>query len=260
MSTSVTWDGTSTDTIPELLILCIRRDLYGELRDEWEYMPGRAGSWQFVEEEGDRTIEVDCHILGDTFDERRDAVRRTAQLFSARAVVPIIFSDEPDRFYTGKVASAPRPNEWLRSGDFTIELRVGPFAEDLSISSESWSASDNVPHSFSIPDEVDAYPVLVLTSTPGVASFILTVNGTDLTYGDAIPPGESVTISSLSYTVSPGDNDDPLLTGEFNPDDVDMSDVDGDFPILVPGVNEVTVNTPDGSSMSALLSWRRRYR
>lgn len=260
--TDVTYNGVALSTaVPEAIVLQVTRGLLGARRDTWAEVPGRAGSWMYPEEPGDRSISVPLNIEGDDYADRRDAVNRVAAWADSTGLAHLVVDDEPDRYWDAKLLGPPDPEEWLLSADIELVFRAGPYAWASSASSESWSASDGVAHTFTVPDEVNAQPVLELTAGASpIPSFTLTVNGRALSYGTNLAAGAKLTINGIAYMVTTGANADTGLAGYFNPANVSMATVDGEFPVLVPGANSITLDTPAGQSATITASWRRRYR
>jgi predicted phage tail component-like protein len=259
-ATVATFDGNPSTGIAGLEILGVARPFLGDLRDERVEMPGRLGTYQFAEEDGDGLLTIRCHILGGSLDLRRQAVRDTAAWARSRRPKRLSFSDETDRYYVAKLDSRDRPEEWLLAAEFDLTFRCYPFALASTISTEAWTASDNVPHTWSLSDEVDADCEVEITAGSAITGgFTLTCNGVDLVYGTTVSAAGVVTISSVSTTVFTGVSPDTELEGVYVDANLSFVDVSGEFPILVPGVNSVTVNTANGVGCGVVVRHRRRY-
>lgn len=265
--TDVTLDGVAlSSAVPEAIVKRVRRQLLGDPRDVYELVPGRAGSWLFGEQPGDRIITVELALVGDNavyplegtaLEARRVACRSLAAWAESPRSVELVVDDESDRYWLSKLSSTPTPDEWLARALIDLDFRSSPYAYAVTLSTQAESLTDGIPASFSTPDEVNAYPVIELVAGASMPSgFTLTVNGLVLTYGTAVAIGDVLTISSLTYTVSAGPNTDTDLDGVFVAADLAMADVDGDFPILIPGSNTITVA---GGASTVTITWRRRY-
>jgi predicted phage tail component-like protein len=249
------------DAVPEAIITNVRRSLLGTRRTVFQDVPGVAGSWTFGDQPGDRKIVLSIHILGDDFADRRDAVRRLAAWADSTAPAGLVLDDEPDRAEYAILTSTPEPDEMLLAASVDLEFRSGPYAYAMETSSASWSASSGVAHSLSVPDDVDVFPIVTLTAGASpVSSLTLTVGERTLSYGTPLAAHASITISSMAFVVTEGENVDDLVVGTFDPEAVSMADVDGQFPVLTNGTNSVTVTTAGGSAMDVDVLWRRRYR
>lgn len=262
--TDVTFKGAALSAaVPEALVLKVGRGLLGNRRDTWQEVPGRAGSWMYAEKPGDRTISLPLNIEGSDYPDRRDAVNRLAAWADSPGLAPLIIDDEPDRYWDAKLTGNPDPEEWLLTADIELAYRVGPYAwaTSLAASTETWTATDNVAHVLTLPDEVEAQPILELTAgVADIPSFTLTVNGAALTYGTNLAAGAKLTINGIGYMVTTGANADTTVAGYFNPANVSMATVAGTFPLLLPGANSITLDTPAGQTATITATWRRRYR
>lgn len=268
--TDVTLDTVAlSDAVPGVIVKRVTRQLLGDRRDVFELVPGRAGSWRFGEQAGDRLVTLELALVGETttypieesgLDARRAACRALADWADHPQPVTLVADDEPDRYWLATVASAPTPDEWLVRATVDLVFRVGPFAFADELSTEALELLDGAPATFTIDDAVQAYPVIEITAGFGSTmpdGFILTVNDLELVYGTAVAPDDVLTVSSLAYTVSRGANTDTELEGTFIVGNLSMADLDGDFPVLIPGENSITLT---GGDVDATLTWRRRFR
>jgi predicted phage tail component-like protein len=260
--TDVTFNGVALSTaVPTALVLGVTRGLLGARRDTWQEVPGRAGAWVYPEKPGDRSIAIPVNIAAAGYAARRAAVNALAAWADSPGLAPLIIDDEPDRYWDAKLTGPADPAEWLLTADAELAFRVGPYSWALDPSTDTWSAADGAPHTVTLPDEVEAQPVLELTAGgAAIPSFTLTVNGNVFQYGTNLGAGAQLTINGIAYMVTTGANIDTALVGAFDPADVSMATVDGVFPLLAPGANTVTLDTPAGQGASITATWRRRYR
>lgn len=265
MTTDVSLNGVSLATaVPEAIVLRVERDLVGKRRHSDVEIPGRAGSWRFDEEPGTRDLELRIHIGASSFATRRTAVRALADWADPGTTTQLIVDDEPDRYHDAILERSPNLEEWLTEvEDFPLRFVVGPYALAVTPSTETVNVGAS-PDSdtFTIPDEVIAEPVIEITPSGGaLTSFTLTINGNTLTWSGSIGAGETLTISSISDTVTIGENADVYLTGAFEVSDLDMADVDGTFPLLVAGETSWEMTYAGGAtSVDLEFTWRERSR
>jgi predicted phage tail component-like protein len=252
--------------VPEVIILAVRRPLVGARRHVSIDVPGRAGSWTYSEEPGDRTISVDFNIAADTLDDRRAAVRSLADWLDVGATSRLYIDDEPDRFHTAILDAAPEAAEWLLGAGGSVAFRVGPYAEAATLSVENLAApADPTSGSFNTTDDVAAPPIIEIQAGGGnVTAFAFTLNGDTIARtadAPALGNGQTLTISTISNTVSTGVNGDAELVGAYDPALVQMADVSGQFPYVVGGPNPWSI-TWDGTatSIAITVTWRTRYR
>lgn len=264
MTTDLTLNGVALSAaVPTALVLRVERELVGKRRHSDVEIPGRAGSWRFDEEPGNRTIRVWIDIQADSFEARRAAVRELAYWCDIGTTANLVVSDEPDRYHEAILDDEPNPEEWLVRAEIPLRFTAGPYALSSTLSTQTVTATTN-PDSdtFSIPDAVTAEPVLEITPTGGaLTSFVLTVNGYVLTWSGNLAAGTTLTISSISDTVSTGPNTDVNLTGAFVVGDLDMVDVAGEFPLLLPGSTSWSFEWTGGAtSVGIEFTWRERSR
>lgn len=264
--TDVTLNTVALSTaVPAAEVLRVARQLTGARRTVFVDVPGRAGSWTFAEQPGDRLLTVTVHIGASSFDDRRAAVRELAYWAEVGTVAKLIVDDEPDRYHDAILADGVDVNEWLTEAPaIDLPFRTGPYANAIEISEETLALAGGSPKSgtFEIPDTVEALPVIELTPTNGsITSLTLTINGAALTYGTDIADDATVTISSLVDTVFTGANIDPSLAGLLNPAAASMAEVSGEFPRLIEGVNDWALAwTGTATAITIDIRWRERFR
>lgn len=264
MTTDLTLNGVALSAaVPTALVLRVERELVGRRRYSDVEVPGRAGSWRFDEEPGNRALRVWIDIQAESFEARRDAVRELAYWADVGTTAALIVSDEPDRYHEAILADGADVEEWLVRAEIPLRFVVGPYSLASTVSTESLTANTN-PDSgtFAIPDTVTAEPVVEITPAGGaMTSFVLIVNGYTLTWEGDVASGETLTISSISDTVTLGPNDDVNLTGAFDTADLDMADVAGEFPLLLEGTQQWSISwTGAATSLGIVFTWRERSR
>lgn len=266
MTTDLTLDGVALSTaVPGALVVKPVRPLVGRRRTEFVDVPGRAGSWKFPEEPGDRVLEFEIDILGDTFEDRREQTRALADWCDIGAAANLIISDEPDRYHVAILDNDPDPDEWLLRSEATLRFRADPYALATTPSTEeiAVAGAGTDSGSFEIPDLIFAEPVIEITPTNGtITSFTLTIAGVAITYtAPTIASGNTLTINTISDTITTGISGDTMLTGAYTAANLVMGFVTGTFPLLVPGEN-TWVLTWEGTATAITVdvTWRERYR
>lgn len=256
--TTISLDGISSSSIPELVIEDVTRQITPAIRDSYRDVPGRSGSWLFEEEAGDRGLSVRFAAVGETLAARREAVREAGAWLYGDGLGrrKLIVSDEPDRFVWAKLSNVVESEELLARGRFSASFRTSPFALSTAISSETLTGSDSIV--LPTTGGLAAYfePSIEVTSTgANPDGFSIDVGGIELAYGAAFPAASVVTLSAISSTVTTGADADTELDGTFDGSALAMTSVSGDFPILRPGTNVVTIT----GSVSAVFRWRERF-
>lgn len=264
--TDLTLDGVVlSDAVPGSLVVKPVRPLVGERRDEFVTVPGRAGTWKFPEEPGDRVLEFEIDLLGSDFDDRRAQVRALADWCDLGRLANLIISDEPDRYHVALLDNDADPDEWLVRGQPILRFRCDPYALATTPSTEELAVAGAGTDSgaFTIPDTISAEPVIEITPTNGtLTSFTLTIAGVAITYtAPTIASGNTLTINTISDTITTGISGDTMLTGAYNEANLVMGFVTGAFPLLVPGENTWTLAWEGtATAITVDITWRERSR
>lgn len=263
-TTDITLNGVSlAAAVPSAMVLDVRRDLVGERRHSRLKIPGRAGAWHYAEEPGDRFISVDISLAGDTFAERRDAVRDLAYWCDIGAVSRLVVDDEPDRFHDVILSATANLSEKLLAGQITLTFTAAPYSSAVTPSQEALSAPTSpATGSFDIVDRVTAEPIIEITPAgTALTELTLVVNGYALTWSGEVDVAAVLTISSISDTVTAGANDDVDLIGAYDPAAVDMADVSGEFPLIFEGANDWSITYAGADAgLTIAVTWRERFR
>lgn len=265
MTTDVTLNNVAlSSAVPSAKVLGVRRELLGRRRFNRIDIPGRAGSWHYDEEPGDRELIIGLDIQADTFAARRTAVRALAYWCDVGAVSRLIIDDETDRYHDAIIANGDTA-EWLNNATIDLRFLVGPYALAIATTTQAISAAGGSGSgSFAVGDEVTAEPVIELQAVGGtLTGFTLTINGYALTWAgpDVIAAGEFITVNAISSTVTLGANDDVDLTGAYDTVSLSMTDVSGEFPLILEGTATWSLTyTGTATSVTAELQWRERFR
>lgn len=265
---TITYNGIPSTDFPAFGCEVVKRTMFGKNRDVLREVSGREGAWRFGEKKGLRSIKVEAYILADSYpiERREDLVEIGDWLNVPQGFAPLIISDEPDRYYMATLANEVDIDEWRHLGKFTLEFLADPHAYSLDPHSVDLEMESGIPELFVVEDRINAFPIVEITPVGGVLQgFTLNFNGFIMVYTAALAEDQTLTISSLSYTVTSGASTDIQLTGAFSPETIRMVDVSGEFPaILADNENqEVTLDYGVGSTATSVdmtVSWRRRFR
>jgi len=263
----VTWNGVSSTTIPELVCGKVTRKLVGAHRGSFVDMPGRAGSYYFPEERGRRSISIECFVLDTSAvfpTGRRDAVTAVADWVDVNRECRLIMGDQPDVFYNAVLAEAPDVDEWRETGIFELLFEAEPYSYDLAVTTYLNSMVSGVEESYDFGLTTATFPVIEVTPTNGTSAFgfSLAVGDTTLYYASTIATGDTVNINGLGMAVLAGTSNDVNVTGAYDPVDMLMSGVTGEFPVLLPDVNNFTITALGGTATAFDVNfiYRKRYR
>jgi predicted phage tail component-like protein len=258
---TITFDGVSSLTIPEFICSTVKRSLVGERRHTMEEVPGREGAWWFEELPGMRRIEIEGHILADSFPlPRRGVVRQVARWIGKTNLCPLIISDDPDVFEMAALANEPAVEEWRERGSFKLDFQAMPYSYSVDIQEFEEVAGTGV-DAFVIESDGDVFsePIIEITAAGSIGAGIeVELNGRTLIYGEAIAGGATITINCISKTLTLGVNEDTELTGYFEVADLDMENVVGQFGFLNPGTNTLNVDA-SVSGYTVRVLWRDKF-
>lgn len=262
---TVTFDGVASTTFPNLICEKVTRRLVGKDRSVVREVAGMEGAWRFPDKRGLRTIVIDMAIVSDGFPTlRRDDLRAIADWVDKQGFLKLVISDEPGVYNLAFLANEPDLDEWRELGVFSLEFSAMPYTYDDTISTDTLALVPDVASTWVSTESIPLYPVVELTPTGGdLTGFRLDVGEFSLTYNELLSSGDTVTISSLNFTVSYGVNTDTDLTGEFILLDLNMVNVFGTFPVVIEGNNDVMVAPMGGSTATGITLntyWRPRYR
>lgn len=259
--TTASLNGVALATIPEVELLRPRRP-FTTPRHRLIEVPGRAGAILFPDEPGDRIVTLELHIAAASLAAREAAVEALAEWCYVGTRSQLIIDDKPDRYEDAILDGSVDPDEWLVTAKPVIPFRCGPYAYAIATSTEALTATTN-PDSdtFTVPDNVAARPVIELTPAGGnLTAFTLTVNGDPISWSGTLAAGNTLTISSLAEVVTLGASIDTELTGAYDANAVDLADVAGTFPELVPGSNTWSLSwTGTATSVAIDIEWRERF-
>jgi phage-related protein len=258
VDTTISLDGISSSTIPELVIENVSRQITPGIRDSYRDVPGRSGSLLFTEAAGDRSISVRFAAVGDDSATRRVAVREAAALVYGDGLGrrKLVVSDETDRFYWAKLAAPILAEELLARGRFDVDFRTSPYALATAISTDTVVGNGSIVIAVAPGFASFFEPSIEVEANVSLAGgFTLDVDGRAIVYSGAMALGAKVTISTISTTVTTGADGDAELDGTFVGADLAMTSVSGDFPLLTAGTNTVTAT----GAITSVFRWRERY-
>jgi predicted phage tail component-like protein len=111
----------------------VNRPILPVLRKRELVVPGKHGTYDFQVNTFDkRIIEVELRYVGTSIAELRTRARQIAYWLSGfSGNKNLVFSDEPDKYYIGKIYSEIGLQSFLRRGEATIIFECQPFAYDV---------------------------------------------------------------------------------------------------------------------------------
>lgn len=247
----------------EIIINKIRRPILPALRPKKLTVGSMDGAWDFGNNKREEiTISIDCTIPNPL--DKTALHRLIAKWLSIKSY--LIISDEPDKYYIGRIYDVVSEDVDGPIGTFTLEFICDPFAYDTTSSTDEVLLGDDIPlgsditlgnsnnYMFNItaPDDViienvgtrDIRPTIIINGS--LDNITVAINGKSLTYS-----------SPISSNIL-------IIDGENYNVEVDMvnklSEITGDiddFLTLYPGNNTVTIT---GSNLNCTVQFEFRPR
>jgi len=224
-----------------LVMLSKNRVLLPETADEYVDIPGRDGSILFAGAMKDRTIEVEFSALANTLPELRILARRIAAWLYSATRQALVFDDEPGLYYMARVSNQLDLEQTAALGKFTVDFRCEPLAYSVAESTFSKTVT-TAPETITYAGTYKALPVITITATSDMTNPSITVEDKTLIYTGTLAAGQSLVINCETYQAT--------ITGVNA-----LGSVSGDWPVLYPGENEVTMST--GCSLQ--IKYRERW-
>ncbi|SDH77614.1 putative phage tail component, N-terminal domain-containing protein [Aneurinibacillus thermoaerophilus] len=156
-----------------------KRPLLPNIRQEYEDIPGRHGSYSFSDGTlEDITIEIECWVKADSRDDLRYRARQIAAWLYSKDKQRLVFDDEPGVFYLGRLVNQIDLEALIRFGKFTLQFRCDPFAYSVQERAEKRIIATS-PYEFTeiVGGTAPTKPVVVLKNTGSAVlnGFTLTV-------------------------------------------------------------------------------------
>ncbi|MED0676993.1 distal tail protein Dit [Aneurinibacillus thermoaerophilus] len=233
-----------------------KRPLLPNIRQEYEDIPGRHGSYSFSDGTlEDITIEIECWVKADSRDDLRYRARQIAAWLYSKDKQRLIFDDEPDLYYYGRIANQIDLETLIRFGKFTLQFRCDPFSYLIENASELILDSDitlnrdirvDDKYSFVVTSPVtvevnnfgtaEVYPLLQVTGS--FTTLSVTANGKTLQYTESLT-NQTLEIDGERMTSK---------VGTLNK----LNKISGAFLELVPGINSVQIG---GTGLNCTVSF-----
>lgn len=131
----------------DIIAKTVSRPILPILRKRELIIPGRHGTYDFNDNTFEkRFIEIELRYVGTSFDELRTRARTIASWLNGYdGSKNLIFDDESNKWYTGKIYSEIGLSNLFRLGEATVTFECEPFAYISGTASFTWASS---PHTF----------------------------------------------------------------------------------------------------------------
>ena len=229
------------------LVKTTKRPILPSIRQEYESIPGRHGTYDFSDRTlEDRLMEVDCSLIASSVADLRTKARQIASWLYRTQKSQIIFADETDKYYLGKVTNQIEVEQMATIGEFTLQFRCDPFAfsvQEKTAQKPSGTSSITVNNNGSY----ECLPILIITATgAALTNPLVTIGDKTIKWTGTLNIGESLTLDCEKITAK---------KGSLNA----MVGVSGEFPVLKVSTNSISMSS-ENSTTSGTLEIRYRER
>ncbi|WP_080869195.1 distal tail protein Dit [Aneurinibacillus migulanus] len=255
MMSDFTYKGVSARSMG-VRIKSIKRPLLANMRQQYEDVAGRHGSYSFSDGTlEDIIVEVECFVSVQDRSDLRYQIRQLASWLYSRNKQQLIFDDEPDLYYYGRITNQIDLEALIRFGKFTLQFRCDPFSYLIENASELILDSDvTLNRDIRVDDQYSfavTGPVMVEVNNFGMAELypILQVSGSFTTLsvttnGQTLQYTESLVNQTLEIN---GENMTAKVAGVNK-----LNKVSGAFLELIPGINSIQI---DGTGLNCTVSF-----
>lgn len=232
-----------------------------EIKDHYETIAGKHGSYLFPQPFGDRIIDVEGVLLADSREERQELVLQIAQwLFTVQKTL-INFDHEPNVFFIGKLDKQIDFDSSVATGKISLSFRCEPFKYSTETEQIQFKALNNSYKEFTASGTFEIQPIVAIQAKYGmITKPIVEFNGYAFIYDGDILNGGQIIIDSKDFATISSNNLDSNVTGaiDLNANSV-LHKVDGSFPIMQGGTNSIRYSSTNGQSAEIIVSWQPTY-
>lgn len=163
----------------------IKYSILPPIENQTEKVYGRAGSYDFGTELGEKVIEVELMIIADNQNDVLKKAREFSTWLYSKELQPLILLDEPDKQYMARVIGDTDVSELYRTGTATIKfLAPSPYAESIAESRIEWKPVDYSPITVTNVGSAETYPVVDMVMKKDSTSITLIKDDKFVKIGD----------------------------------------------------------------------------
>lgn len=242
-------------------VLNLKRSILPDIRDQYETVPGKIGSYLFTQPFGDRIIEIECALVSQAVDMILQDTRKISAWLGTDKRVPLVLSTEPDKYYMAKVSNTVEVDQTLYLGRFSIQFRCEPFAYSLDDKLQQFTAQPDLTQGIYNNGTAETNPVISIIAAWGdIKNPKIALNDVVFLYNGTITYGSQIDINSESLTCYKGMDRDINTTGGYDPaEDSILALVDGEFPTLQPGPNSFVFRCENGVNADIKIQFKERW-
>jgi predicted phage tail component-like protein len=137
------------------------------IRQRYEYIIGRDGNYDFSDGTlEDRIIDIECCFITSNVGDLRYKMRQVASwLYGNGKKQQLIFSDEIDLFYLGRLQNQIDLEQVVTFGEFTLQFRCEPFAYGVELAKDAYDENSPM-FPYRDINETDSYTYIETGTNP----------------------------------------------------------------------------------------------
>ena len=219
-----------------------------EVRDEYEYIPGKDGSYIFNAAYGDRRVEVDCYIARSTVEETLAKEREiTGWLLRPQQRAQLRFTTDQTVYFMAKVDEQIEFNHQLNVSFFTISFNCEPFIYSVQEYSKTVQVASGSTMYVQVEGTAYTYPVIEISPvSSNIAGGQLQVRGIKLNINLPINAGEKLILDTSKLTATKGGANV-------------LANISGTFMPLWAGINSVYWLADNGAAANVTFKYHARW-
>ncbi|MBD1373747.1 phage tail family protein [Hazenella sp. IB182357] len=214
----ITFKFDGIDSSNYFLVNNIKRDILPSIKDKLVQVPGRSGTYDFGIEESERQIDIDVTISASSPESLRQIVREIATWLHSERVKQLIFSDEPDKIYYGRLSGNTDIDQLISMGQTTLTF-ILPDPHAFGQTKQQQIDGSGIEHTTDKQTEWQTGTLTGLKATP--KGLELEKVGTDYT--------NTVNTWHGSHTQTTAKSNKLILDSTSNPSTTTINDPSGDF-------------------------------
>lgn len=237
-----------------LFISDVSRPLMPTINSKNLQIPDRNGAFYQGYQYDPLEIPVDLWFKGTDLASLQAVRRDLAQWLNPdQGVADLIFDDEPDKKYQAVLKDKSKLDQVIRFSQGSITfLAPDPYAYAVNDDVFTYSAPGS--YNFSRKGTANSNPLMEIQGTSTSSDSIqINLNDNTITFTGDLQTGETFTLDSDLLTAKVKKTDGSIVSA--------VNDIDQlDFPIAIPGVNQLTVTTTGSATVKSIkISCRSRW-
>lgn len=182
-----------------VIMLSVDRSILPASNNVYLQVPNRDGSYLFDRELSDRIIKVSCTVFANSTIDLALIARQISGWIFTKQRVPLIFDDEPDKYYMAKYDGAIGLSQIATDGEFSLTFRCEPYAYSLVNKQQSFvNSAIEVANVGTAP----MYPKITSTFIASASEYNLWFEGCNMRLVRSFVAGDVVVIDNAISKVT----------------------------------------------------------